>query len=193
MAPNLLLHSVSRTRGSEIEKLTFEPGVNLLVGPRNSGKTKWLQTIDFLFGDDIDANERTTDDIFAKYDSAAMSLSIGAEQFTIERLWKRAGMMSKVLVNEDALLVKDFREFLMEKLDIPIIRYPQGNPLGTRTWPELGWRSLLDTSIGVSGFGGTSPTSSSRASSTPASCNFSALQAPSFRRNSARLPSSKKR
>ena len=143
MAPTLLLRSASRTRGNEIEKLTFAPGVNLIVGPRNSGKTKWLQTIDFLFGHDIDGNERTTDDIFAKYDSAAMTLSIGTEQFTIERLWTRAGMMSKVLVNGDALLLKDFREFLMEKLGIPIIRYPQGNPLGTRTLPELGWRSLF--------------------------------------------------
>jgi chromosome segregation ATPase len=143
MAPKILLHSASRTRGTEIEELTFEPGVNLLVGPRNSGKTKWLQTIDFLFGDDIDANERLTDDIFAKYDSATIALSIGTEQYTVERLWKRAGMMSKVVVNGDALLLKDFREFLMEKLGIPIIRYPQGNPLGTRTWPELGWRSLF--------------------------------------------------
>jgi hypothetical protein len=117
--------------------------VNLIVGPRNSGKTKWLQTIDFLFGDDIDANERATDDIFAKYDSAAMAFSIGAEEFTVERSWKRAGMMSKALVNGKALLLKDYRDLLMDKLGIPIIRYPQGNPLGTRTWPELGWRSLF--------------------------------------------------
>jgi predicted nucleic acid-binding Zn-ribbon protein len=143
MAPNLLLHSASRKRGSKIEELTFESGVNLIVGPRNSGKTKWLQTVDYLLGDDIDADERTTDDIFTKYDSAAMSLSIGGQQFAIERSWKQAGMMSKVVVNGDALLLKDFRELLMRQLGILIVRYPQGNPLGTRAWPELGWRSLF--------------------------------------------------
>ena len=33
------------------EELTFVPGVNVLVGRPNTGKTKWLQTLDFLLGD----------------------------------------------------------------------------------------------------------------------------------------------
>ena len=64
MLEKLLLRSVSRRLGNAIEELSFEAGVNLLVGPRNSGKTKWLQTIDYLLGDEIDANERETDDNF---------------------------------------------------------------------------------------------------------------------------------
>lgn len=31
----------------------------------------------------------------------------------------------------------------MEKLEIPVVNYPQGNPYGTRAWPELSWRSLF--------------------------------------------------
>jgi hypothetical protein len=34
-----------------VEELSFEPGVNVLVGRPNTGKTKWLQTLDFLLGD----------------------------------------------------------------------------------------------------------------------------------------------
>jgi hypothetical protein len=33
------------------EPLQFAPGVNLLVGRPNTGKTKWLQTFDYLLGD----------------------------------------------------------------------------------------------------------------------------------------------
>ena len=40
-----------RLSGGDVESLTFEPGVNLLVGRPNTGKTKWLQTLDFLLGD----------------------------------------------------------------------------------------------------------------------------------------------
>ena len=40
-----------RLSTGNVESLTLEPGVNLLVGPPNTGKTKWLQTLDFLLGD----------------------------------------------------------------------------------------------------------------------------------------------
>jgi hypothetical protein len=33
------------------EELAFEVGVNLLVGRPNTGKTRWLQTLDYLLGD----------------------------------------------------------------------------------------------------------------------------------------------
>jgi hypothetical protein len=143
MSPKLLLHSVTRRRSEEVEELTFEPGVNLIVGPRNSGKTKWLQTIDYLLGDDIDAEERTTDDIFQKYDSATLSFLIGPDYFTVERRWKQSGFMSKVLINGDAISLKEYRELLMRHLGIPIVHFPQGNPMGSRAWPELGWRRLF--------------------------------------------------
>jgi hypothetical protein len=46
-AGRLVVSSVSRRRadGSE-ETLPFSEGVNLLIGEGNTGKTKWLQTID---------------------------------------------------------------------------------------------------------------------------------------------------
>ncbi len=33
------------------EDVHFEPGANLLVGRPNTGKTKWLQTLDYMLGD----------------------------------------------------------------------------------------------------------------------------------------------
>jgi len=141
--PKLLLHAVTRSVGEDNEELTFEPGVNLIVGERNSGKSKWLETIDQLLGDDIGAKERTTDDVLLKYDSAALSFSIGEERFAVERHWKQPGLFSKVSVNGNIQSLKDYRELLMQRLEIPIVHFPQGDPYGRRAWPELGWRSLI--------------------------------------------------
>ena len=63
--------------------------------------------------------------------------------------------MSKVLLNEQAVSLKDYREVLMSRLEIPIVHYPQGNPLGPRAWPELGWRSLFRAIIRQQRFWGT--------------------------------------
>ena len=38
--------------------------------------------------------------------------------------------------------VREFVRNLLDRLSIPILHYPQGNPYGQRAWPELGWRSL---------------------------------------------------
>jgi hypothetical protein len=50
--PYLSIASLERRLATgNVEFLTFEPGVNVLVGRPNTGKTKWLQTFDFLLGD----------------------------------------------------------------------------------------------------------------------------------------------
>lgn len=189
--PKLLLHAVTRSMGEEQEELTFEPGVNLIVGPRNSGKSKWLQTIDQLLGDDIEANERSTDDILLKYDSAGLSFSIGEEGFAVERRWKQAGLYSKVSVNGDMLSLKEYRDLLMERLEIPIVHYPQGDPYGQRAWPELGWRSLFRHIYRRQRFWNDLADQQPRASSTPASCSSSASPRHSSRRTTT--PSLSKR
>lgn len=125
--------------------LDLRPGVNVIVGPHNAGKTKWLETIDYLLGDDISAAQRQEDDIFVKYVSASASLVVAGEEMVmvIERRWKQYGEMNKVIVNEHPMSLDDYRALLLEKLSIPSVHYPQGNPYAPRSWPELGWRSLM--------------------------------------------------
>ena len=65
--------------------------MNVLVGPPNTGKTKWMETIDFLLGDDPSPEHRDTDDIFLKFDVARMRAVIAGEEFGIERRWKEKG------------------------------------------------------------------------------------------------------
>ena len=145
-AQRLSIRSVSRRRPDQSEDtLVFKLGVNVLVGDGNAGKTKWLETIDYLFGDDVSPEERADPDnvLFSNFESASAVLQINDEELLVERRWMEPGSLGKVYVDGEGYAVKDYCHLLMDRLGIPILNYPQGNPYGTRKWPELSWRSLF--------------------------------------------------
>jgi len=125
------------------ERIEFRLGMNVLVGSPNTGKTKWMETIDFLLGDDLTPEQRDTDDIFVKFDSAKMKAVVGDQNVSVERRWREKGSITKVFLDGSSVSLDDYRGFLLERLDIHPFRYPQGSPYGERTWPQLGWRSLV--------------------------------------------------
>lgn len=145
-APFLSIRSLERRLVTgNVEHITFEPGVNVFVGRPNTGKTKWLQTLDFLLGD-TGANpyEQSDEEGLAdKYEVASAKICIGDETFRIERRWREAGAKGKVFVGDEGMLAKDFQHCLMEKLGIPLVNFPKGNPMSGQTWPELSFRTLL--------------------------------------------------
>ncbi len=59
-----------------IEALEFAPGVNLLVGQPNTGKSVWMRFIDLLLGDVDPPSKTLKDDIVARYQGARMVLRI---------------------------------------------------------------------------------------------------------------------
>ena len=125
--------------------MVFERGVNILVGRPNTGKTKWLQTLDYILGD---AGENPFDvsgevGLAEKYDAAAVELFIGEECFWVRRLWREPGAKTKVFVGDKSLSTSEFQHFLMEKLGIPLLHFPKGNPMSGQTWPGLSFRMLL--------------------------------------------------
>ena len=128
-----------------VENLTFEQGVNLLVGRANTGKTKWLQTLDFLLGDTgenpFDGADETG--LAKKYDAAAARLMIGEDEVRIERRWREPGAKTKVFVDGEGMSAHDFQQWLMKQLGIPLLSFPKGNPMSGQTWPELSFRMLL--------------------------------------------------
>ena len=117
----------------------------MLVGPPNTGKTKWLQTLDFLFGDTGDnpfeGSEETG--LPEKYEAAGAEFRFGQEAFWIERRWREVGAKSKVFVGDKSVPAREFQQWIMEKLGIPILHFPKGNPMSGQTWPELSFRMLL--------------------------------------------------
>ncbi|MBE0581886.1 hypothetical protein [Devosia sp.] len=133
-----------RLSTGNMESLDFKTGVNLLVGAPNTGKTKWLQTLDFLLGDTgdnpFDAEETG---LAAKYDAAAAHVLIAGKSFFIERRWRESGAKTKVFVDGAGMPLKEFQHWLLAQLGIPSLNFPKGNPMSGQTWPELSFRMLL--------------------------------------------------
>lgn len=128
------------------EELRFEPGVNLLVGRPNTGKTKWLQTLDFLLGGDSSDNPfegAEEEGLAEKYDAARTDLFIGDERLWIERRWREPRAKTKIFIDDKEMTTREFQEVLMQKLGIPLLNFPKGNPMSGQTWPELSFRMLL--------------------------------------------------
>lgn len=145
-APFLSILSLNRRLvGGGKESLSFTAGVNLLVGRPNTGKTKWLETLDFLLGDP-GANpfeEVEGEGLSTKYDAAAAQIRIGDDEIWISRRWTEPGNRGKIFVDKEPMIARDFQHWLLERLGIPLLSFPKGNPMSGQTWPELSFRMLL--------------------------------------------------
>ena len=140
------MHIIRANRYPEqdaFDTLELDKGVNVIVGELNAGKTKWLQMIDFVLGDDGKPEEAFDQKLTEKYDGLKLTVIIDDEEFNIGRNWKQVGVKSKIYVNDQGMSSKQFSEFILGKLEIPIIHVPSGNPYANRTWPELSWRELF--------------------------------------------------
>jgi len=139
----IILEAARGPESGKEDRLQFSTGVNVIVGPPNTGKSKWLRMIDFLLGSKNNAAESFGEDLAEKYETVSAAVRIGDSEFVLERRWKQPGATTKIFVNDEAYTLVEFYEFLMSELEIPIVHFPQGNPYGPRSWPELSWRSLL--------------------------------------------------
>lgn len=139
----IILEAARSPEDGKEDRLQFSTGVNVIVGPPNTGKSKWLRMMDFLLGSKNNAAESFGEDLADKYETVSAVVRIGDSEYVLERRWKQPGATTKVFVNDEAYNLVEFYEFLMSELEIPIVHFPQGNPYGPRSWPELSWRSLL--------------------------------------------------
>jgi hypothetical protein len=127
------------------EELAFEAGVNLLVGRPNTGKTRWLQTLDYLLGDQGENPFQGAEEagLADKYVAASAELVIGEETVLVQRRWREAGSKTKLFIGDQGMSAAEFQQWLMTKLGIPLLHFPKGNPMSGQTWPELSLRTLL--------------------------------------------------
>ncbi len=144
--PTIRILRIERQKtAGHAEALLFDQGVNVLVGRPNTGKTRWLQTLDYLLGDSganpFEANE--DEHLAILYSSASADLHIADETLHVERKWNETGAKSKVFVNGVPMGAQEFQRLLLEKLGIPLLHFPKGNPYSGQTWPELSFRMLL--------------------------------------------------
>jgi hypothetical protein len=124
------------------DRITLTPGVNVLVGAPNTGKSRWLRMLDYVLGNDKKPDDAFGEDVTNRYESVRAVVMVAGAEWTIERHWKDEKQARKITVNGEVMTCDFFTLKLMSALQIPVMHYPQGNPYGTRSWPELGWRSI---------------------------------------------------
>src|SRR5579871_6746694 len=150
MTQTMILTSLQRTSSTVApEILHFQPGVNVITGEPNSGKTKWLQMLDYALGDTGEPENAFGEELADKYETISLTVDIGDKQHHIERRWKEPGKKTKMLVNEDWINASDFSEYILKELEIPQLHFPKGNPFAERAWPELSWRMGFPSGNGV--------------------------------------------
>lgn len=145
MTHQLILKNIRRTQqNAEDEELIFTEGVNVLVGAQNAGKTTWFRMIEYMLGDTDSPEKVLGEDIAIKYDTINLTLSINAQEYSLERRWKEKNCKGKIFIDGTSQIdAGEFTEFLFPKLNLPIVNYPSGNPTTERAWPQLGWRSIF--------------------------------------------------
>ncbi|WP_435011436.1 AAA family ATPase [Tundrisphaera lichenicola] len=145
MSPKkLYLSKIRRTSASGVsDHIDLEPGVNVIVGEKGTGKTAWIKTISFLLGDTNSVEHAMMPEIIEKFDQATMQLEFDEVPFIIERRWKEAGVKTSMFADGEQIRKEEISDFFSLKLDIPSVRFPKGNPLSLSTWATLSWRSLF--------------------------------------------------
>jgi hypothetical protein len=144
MSKAVRFHNLRRvTLQGESETLPLRDGVNLIVGPPNSGKTKWLQMLDYLLGDTDIPEKEFGKELSTKYKEASVELLVGDNSYELRRNWIQEGQKGKLTINGELLDADEFSAFIFERLGWTLVRYPQGNPYNQRMWKTLGWRSLF--------------------------------------------------
>lgn len=126
-----------------IEEIEFGAGVNVLVGPRNAGKTSWLKMIDYVFADPDQPEKALGKTIADKYEAVEVTLQIGAEEHVLSRNWKEKNAKTKMLLNGETIDFRQFNEFIFAKLQWPEVVYASGDPYAEKTWKNLGFRMLF--------------------------------------------------
>lgn len=138
------LKTVCRTTASgENDTLVLEPGVNVVVGLKDTGKSGWLQTISYLLGDKDTPEKAMGENLATKFDTATLNMDVGGKEVVVQRRWKEAGAKHKVFVNGEGMSSEDFSAWFLKQLGIPVVYFPKGNPFSGATWPELSWRMLF--------------------------------------------------
>jgi hypothetical protein len=143
-APTIWIKELVRTPNSGPQDLlTFTPGVNVIVGEPNTGKTKWLSMLDYLLGDPSQPAEAFGETLAEKYDTIQATLIVNGREIVLARRWKEKGAKGKVFVDDQSLPAENLSAFLLTQLNIPILHFPSGNPFAERRWPELSWRCMF--------------------------------------------------
>jgi len=111
------------------EILEFRNGINLIEGKPNTGKTTWLQCLNFLLGAESSPEHYFPVNFLSKYRSIRGGFVANGTVIETYRDWTRPGKKSKVFLNDVPMDSEEFQAALMNILNIPNLKYPKTDPV----------------------------------------------------------------
>ena len=130
------------TGSSDIDTLDLKPGVNVVVGLKDTGKTGWLRTISYLLGDK-DTPEKggggRRREVRHRHPPDERRRRGGHPPAAVERTWGHAQGVRERRGGDERRLLGG----VPGEARHPGRPLPQGQPLVRGTWPELSWRELF--------------------------------------------------
>lgn len=130
-----------RTLHSDVEeRIVFKPGINLIEGGPNTGKTTWLQCLNYLLGAERPVEHYFSDKFIQKYRSIKGKFITCTKKFEIERDWTIPRKKSKIKYNGQTKSSDEFQRDILNYLNIPILKYPKTDPISEIKATSLSFR-----------------------------------------------------
>jgi hypothetical protein len=123
----MALESVTRIgEDGTVWRSNFRPGLNLLIGERNTSKTTTLRIIDFCFGDNKTATTKFGSSIASEYAAFEVGLTIDGHDHSLRRETRTPRRQGATLVNGSWMRPEEFNQWIMTSLAWPEIDIPRG-------------------------------------------------------------------
>lgn len=127
-------------KSDEEEKLKFTIGVNLMEGNPNTGKTTWLQCLNYLLGAENPVEHYFTDDFTEKYRSIKGVFIVNNRTVIITRDWTVQNQKSKTFYNGEKYKSDELQKKLLSELKMPVLYYPKTDPISDIRATSLSFR-----------------------------------------------------
>ena len=116
-------------KSNEEERLEFAIGVNLIEGGPNTGKTTWLQCLNYLLGAENPVEHYFNDDFIDKYRAIKGVFIVNNESVNITRDWTIPNQKSKTNYKGHKFNSDEFQKKLLKDLKVPVLNYPKTDPI----------------------------------------------------------------
>lgn len=109
-------------------EIPFKAGLNLLIGPQNTSKTRTLRIADFCLGHPQNARDRFSQAMVAEYREFTLEIRINGSAHVLTRRFKASGQQRQIDVDGTIIEASEFSRWIAERLGWgwPPISIPRG-------------------------------------------------------------------
>lgn len=152
MSCNLVLNKLIIEGEDYKRTLSFEKGINIIEGEMYSGKSLVLKLIDYVFGKNDSINNNVQKELKLYCEKVYLEFKISESTVTVERnLWKNTRKVFIYFCDAEninnysprVLEVSEYKNFLLEKMDLPIYKTIKYKPHSKeRTIEKISFRDF---------------------------------------------------